>query len=214
MLNHLPLIVVLAFATGVTSKFADLLNEHGVRWFRGAPQLLGVIWALLALGLTLTNSLVAAVWLSTVLFWFYRVKLDHFNHAFAGVCVIGAGLYMMRYHDVSLLAVVALTAWLVLSGELNTFLKRSTANRGVTLFLRLRLRYYAGPLALAAIEGSWAPAVAILAGMAGTELITTWHAGLVRNSRALSLPWGVRYDPMLDESVPTAVKTLVGLATT
>jgi len=213
MLDNLPLIAALAFATGVTSKFADLLNEHGVRWFRGASHLLGAIWALLALCLTLTDSLVAAVWLSTVLFWFYRVKLDHFNHALAGVCVIGAGLYMMRYHDVSLLAVVALTGWLVLSGEVNTFLKRSTDNRGVTLFLRLRLRYYAGPLALAVIEGSWAPAVAILAGMAGTELITAWHAGLVKHSRALSLPWGMRYDPMLDESVPATVKTLATLAT-
>ena len=45
----------------------------------------------------------------------------------------------------------------------------------VRTFVRLRLRYYVGPLAVAVAQHTWMPAAAVVAGMAGTELMTLWH---------------------------------------
>jgi hypothetical protein len=196
------LIAALAFATGLTSKFADLLNEHGVSWFRGSSEVLGVVWGTLALLLTLSDRWVAVLWVSTVLYWFFRMKLDHFNHALAGVCVIIGGLVMAQNDGLSIIAVVVLTTWLCASGVVNTYLKERYRGRGaLQLFLRLRLRYYVGPLLLAAYARSWTAVVAILAGMLGTELVAMWHAHLVSEAVPGSGWFSISYNPAADESV-------------
>lgn len=199
-------VALLAFATGVTSKFADLLNEHGITWFRGADVLSGIVWGLLATALTLTDQWVAVVWAGTVLFWFLRRKLEHFNHAFAGVGVLLAALCMARDGQLSVLAVGLLALWLYASGLLNTALKR----RGLlTRFLRLRLRYYAGPVVVSVVAQSWLPVVAIVAGMLGTELVTGWHAAVARSGSSVEGPLGISYDARLDGTVRVTSEALV-----
>jgi hypothetical protein len=196
-------IAFLAFATGVTSKFADLLNEHGITWFRGAGVLSGLLWGVLATLLTLTDRWVAVVWAGTVLFWFLRCKLDHFNHAFAGVAVLVAALYMAHDRRLSVLAVGLFALWLYVSALVNTELKRRGMLPG---FLRLRLRYYAGPLVVGLLAHSWLPVVAIVAGMLGTELITVWHASVARAGASVSGPLGISYDASQDSAMPVSAE--------
>jgi hypothetical protein len=190
------LVATIAIATGVTSKFADLLNEHGVSWFRLSGPVLGLIWGPLALALTLLDPWVGALWVGTVLYWFLTDKLDHFNHAFAGVCVMLAGLYMAHAGRLPLLATGGLLLWLTASGYLNTYLKTTyPQNTGLQSFLRLRLRYYLGPVVLTVVGHTWLPIVAIAAGMAGTELVTIWHARMDARGLPAQLPFGMAFTP-------------------
>ena len=189
-------VAALAFATGVSSKFADTLNEHGISWFRGAGPASGLVWGPLALALCLTDRLIAMFWVGTVLFWFLTRKLDRFNHAFAGVCVVVAGLHHATRDDSFVLGAVAILAWLSVSSVVNTWLKiRFRDVTALQSFLRLRLRFYAGPIALGVAAGSALPVIAILFGMAGTELVTVWHHRLERRNMRVDLPLGIVYDP-------------------
>lgn len=188
------LVGVLAFVVGVTSKFADLLNEHGFEWGAGSGAWSGLIWAALATVLTLLNSWVAAMWLGTILFWFMRCKLDHFNHAVAGVSVVLASVYLALHQEFPLAAVLGILAWLAVSGEAQNWLKRRYPDRvGLMKFLRLRLRLYVGPFVLSFVGGTWLPVVAIVAGMLGTEIVTVWHSRIAANHRDQDLLLGIRY---------------------
>lgn len=196
----LAIIAALAFATGITSKFADLINEHGISWFKHSSQILGLIWGTLALALTLSDPYAAVVWIATVAYWFLVCKLDNFNHAFAGVCVVLAGIYMYGQGGVSLPLTIGLLVWLTASGYANTYLKRRHRdNVLLQRFLRLRMRYYIGPVVLGAAMGTWVPVVVIAAGMAGTELVTIWHARLERRRMPAHLVAGIRFIPAPDQ---------------
>lgn len=186
----------LALATGVTSKFADLLNEHGLGWFPTASPLSGILWGMCAAALTLTDRWVAAVWVATSLYWFLRCKLDFFNHAFAGVAVLSCGLYLASAGVLPVGATMALFAWLTVSGFANSYAKqRWPEAMRLQRFIRLRLRYYVGPILLAGVVQTWLPAVAVIAGMAGTEWITWWHRRLELRGDRVRLHLGVTYAP-------------------
>ncbi|HZM76400.1 MAG TPA: hypothetical protein VFC19_11765 [Candidatus Limnocylindrales bacterium] len=172
----LLLVAVLSLLTGAVSKISDLFNDDGLEWFPGADPLSGVLWAATGSALVLLDPQVAALWLATVMYWFLRSKLDHFNHAFAGVCISGTGVFCAARGKVDLTVFVGLFAWLAVSGYLNTWLKNRHAadSPGLRRFLRLRLRYYAGPILIALLTTNALPAVSVLAGMAGTEAVTEW----------------------------------------
>jgi hypothetical protein len=93
--------------------------------------------------------------------------------------------------------------WLYLSALVNSELKRRQVLTG---FLRLRLRYYAGPVVVGLVYHSWLPVVAIVAGMLGTELITVWHAAVARGGPEFSGPLGISYDAGLDGAIPASVR--------
>lgn len=187
-LTSIWMVALLSFATGVISKTSDLFNDDGLRWFRGASPLSGVLWGISGSLLVLVNQYVAALWLATVMYWFLRQKLDHFNHAFAGVCISATGFYAAVHGRVDFVAFALLLAWLAVSGYLNTWLKDryGPRNRLLSQFLRLRLRYYAGPVVLAVVVGDPLVAVSVLAGMLGTELTTVWWSRAEASARASS----------------------------
>ncbi|MDX3225237.1 hypothetical protein [Streptomyces sp. ME19-01-6] len=171
--TELVLVSALSLVTGVVSKTSDLFNDDGLTSFPRASELSGLLWALTGALLIAIDPAVAAVWLATVLYWFLRRKLDHFNHAVAGVTMCATGLFAADRGNVHLGGFLALFAWLTASGYANTWLKEKYAARvRLQKFLRLRLRYYAGPLALAVYCADILPAATILCGMLGTEAVT------------------------------------------
>ncbi|HEV3365403.1 MAG TPA: hypothetical protein VG795_14940 [Acidimicrobiia bacterium] len=172
-------IVVLSVAFGFTSKFADLCNEHGVRWFRGADLALGAVWGAAGAALVLTDPAVGAVVVATTLYWFLRVKLEYPNHALAGVLIMLAALALDDRRRPDFLPVLGLLTWLAASGYVNTYLKESfplPEHRRLHRFLRLRLRYYAGPLVYALCIHRVEPLASTIAGFLGTEVLTVWFA--------------------------------------
>ncbi|MGY0064952.1 hypothetical protein ACWY4P_52425 [Streptomyces sp. LZ34] len=182
----LLLIILLSLTTGIVSKISDLFNDDGLRSFTGASELSGIVWAITGSALVFLDNGVAALWLATVLYWFLRRKLDHFNHAFAGVCISGCGILAATHGRVDSTGFLFLLAWLVASGYANTWLKQKYVSHiRLQKFLRLRLRYYAGPIILSIFTTDPMPAASILAGMLGTEAVTIlWNrnAPLIESS--------------------------------
>lgn len=168
------LLLVAAFAFGVTNKLADLMNEHGVYWFKSCDLFFGVIWGAIGASLMLNNANLAAVYLSLTLSWFLALKLDYPNHAIAGVIMVLAAVWMAAHNRLDLTAVVILLIAYALSNLVHRQLKGRTP--GLDRFLRLRLRLYLVPLAFSLIIGDPLPFLATVSGMIGVEITTNYYS--------------------------------------
>jgi hypothetical protein len=123
-----------------------------------------------------------------------RCKLDHFNHAVAGVSIVLSSVYLASHDEFPLVGAFSILAWLAVSGGVQNWLKRRYPDRvGLMKFLRLRLRFYVGPFVLSFFGGTWLPVVAIVTGMLGTEIVSIWHARIAADQCDHDLPLGIRY---------------------
>ncbi|MBI2675961.1 MAG: hypothetical protein HYX24_05860 [Candidatus Aenigmarchaeota archaeon] len=87
-LFSLPMILFYAILYGITMKSADLLDEHGYKWFRGSAILFGVLWGIFGSLLIVSDIHVGNVVLAQVLALIIRMRIDYRNHAIAAVIII------------------------------------------------------------------------------------------------------------------------------
>jgi hypothetical protein len=166
------LLAFFSFMLGITAKYADLYNEHGLKQpFRGAAFLSGLSWGLSGMGMIIVSPLGGLTYIAHVLYWFHRVKLEYTNHALAGVIMVLSGFYFqgefMAAHSGDLVAVYL--AYL-LTGYVQTYFKEN--HPSTKWFWRLRLRIYLIPIAYAIYHNSLDPIIATGFGMIACEIVT------------------------------------------
>ena len=88
---HWPAFIILLVAIlyGSTMKVADLLDEHGLKWFRFAPLLFGILWGVFG-GLLIimgTKEFANAILAMNIAFIF-RMRIDYKNHAVAVTIIL------------------------------------------------------------------------------------------------------------------------------
>lgn len=168
-------LAVCSFVLGITAKYADLYNEHGLsQHFKGASFLSGIIWGLSGLGMIYFSPFGGLTYIAHILYWFQRVKLEYSNHATAGVMMILAGfclqsqfLYEYRFD-----LIFVFLAYLV-TGIIQKYFKLNyPKTKG---FWRLRLRIYLIPLVYGILRQTLDPVIATGFGMIGCELITNLY---------------------------------------
>ena len=81
-------IIIYSALFGITMKIADLLDEHGLRLFKGASLLFGLSWGFFGLLLIMSDAFIASLILATVIGFLVRMKLDYQNHAMAAAIII------------------------------------------------------------------------------------------------------------------------------
>ncbi len=96
-----PLILLYAAFFGFTMKVADLLDEHGMRWFKGDALLFGFLWGFSGILLVLSRNDIANVILAMILAFLVRMRLDYRNHAIASTLIIITFLWKSSF-DMSL----------------------------------------------------------------------------------------------------------------
>lgn len=163
------MILLLSFFFGITTKYADLFNEHGLKPpFRGAEVLAGIAWGVLGGFLIISEEHVAVLFTALVLYWIYQIKLDYLNHAIGGVIMLLVSFgYLKGAHQSEL---VVLTGAYILSGMLHSFLRTR-----VTDIRYLRLRFYLIPLAYSCFIRNFSPFFATLMGLIGVESVNYLH---------------------------------------
>jgi hypothetical protein len=174
MKTILLLAVVMIFL-GWVAKYADLVNEHGLReHFRGAGIISGFLWGAACIALLIVSPLGGLTYVAHILYWFQRVKLEYPNHATAGVMMIlgafwfqGEFLYERRIELLAVFLAYLITGWI------QGYYKK---NRPETRkFWRLRLRIYLVPAVYSVYVWSWEPFLATFFGMIGCEAITALY---------------------------------------
>lgn len=122
-----PLLLVYAFLFGATMKIADALDEHGLKWFKGAPILFGVLWGAFGLMLVIANPIIANVLLARILSYLPRVRLDYANHGIAATIMIVGFIWSSVFIPTLFFAFLAL---FLVFGSLRDFYGKKTKSLG------------------------------------------------------------------------------------
>lgn len=94
------MIILYALLFGITMKIADLLDEHGLKWFKGSALLFGLLEGLVAVLLVLSNTLIANILLAMTLAFIIRNRLDYLNHQVAASIIIIAFLFSQTFNPI------------------------------------------------------------------------------------------------------------------
>lgn len=88
-------IIILIFSAlfGFTLKMADLLDEHHLKLFKGAPLFFGVLWGSIGSFFILTNSTLASFFIAILLHWILRCRIDYLNHGVAASIMLVVFFY-------------------------------------------------------------------------------------------------------------------------
>lgn len=171
MLGTYTAIAAVSFILGIGAKYADLVNEHGLKErFKGVGMLAGFVWGLAGIGMVYLSPLGGLTYIAHILYWFRKVKLEFSNHALAGVMMVLGGFYFQGefYHQHRIELVAVYLAYL-LTGHVQTYFKQNYP--ATRKFWRLRLRIYLVPIAYSLYHGSIEPMLCTGFGMIACELM-------------------------------------------
>ena len=163
---------LLSLFFGVTAKYADLVNEHGLKeYFKGSGILAGLLWGAAGIGILQFSPFAGITYIAHVLYWFQLIKLEFPNHALAGVMILLGGFFfqgdfLFQHRNELFLLYLAYTV----TGYIQSYFKRN--NPSTYQFWRLRLRIYLIPLIYSFYLHNSAPFIATLFGMIGCEVMT------------------------------------------
>ncbi len=82
------LMVTYGLFYGLTMKIADLLDEHGLKLFKGSAIIFGFIWGVFGSLLVIGNNDLANIILAMNLAFIIRNRLDYLNHQIASSIII------------------------------------------------------------------------------------------------------------------------------
>jgi hypothetical protein len=127
---------------GVTMKVADLLNEHGLKWFKGSSTLFGVLWGGFGALLVLLDAEVATIAVAMTVAFIPRGRLDYFNHQLAGAIIIVT--FILTRSAEPVLFIIFLAAFLLFGG-LKDFVDDVLRRQGILKRLTEWMLYYPVP---------------------------------------------------------------------
>jgi hypothetical protein len=173
MTSTLITISILSFFFGFFVDFADLLDEHGLKWFRGSALVCGIIWGVLGSLLVLLNT-DAAFFVSTlVLYWVLKQKLDFLNHAIGGSLVLLTSLLSLPNSGLVTVALCVGFFAQALQGFVGTALKNKYHLEGFKKEL-IRLRHFVPPIAISLAISNWIPLLVFIFFTLGLKLSEIW----------------------------------------
>lgn len=88
ILSNPIILLTSSFLFGISTKIADLQNEHGLKLFKGANILFGILWGFFASLIVIGNALVGTFYLAILLHWILRNKIDYLNHGIAAAMIL------------------------------------------------------------------------------------------------------------------------------
>jgi len=91
------MIIIYALLYGITMKIADLLDEHGLKWFEGSAIIFGILYAIFGVLVMIGNNQIANILLAMVLCMILRKRLDFLNHQIAATIMIIGFLFTATF---------------------------------------------------------------------------------------------------------------------
>jgi hypothetical protein len=175
-----PFIVILISALwGVTEKMADLLNEHGLKWFRGANILFGILWgSFLSLLVINQNVIISNLTFAMLLAYILRYRIDYLNHGIAAVIVIFT--FLINGAIISLGVLILFFLVFSIGGLTHDALTEKPQikkffGRPLNLFFEYRIYIYLIPLIYSIYTGIWMVFLIASAHMLSYEIIRQYY---------------------------------------
>lgn len=153
-LSSITMLIIYAIAYGIAMKIADLLNEHGLKWFKGGPIFFGFLWGIFGAMLIIGNAVIANIVLAMNIAFIIRNRLDYINHQIASSIIIIA--FFLTSEFVPVLFLVFYFTFLIfgsMKDYVDDVLKKKN---GVLALLNEAMLYYPIPtFVYCMIYGDW-----------------------------------------------------------
>lgn len=104
-----PMIILYAILFGLTMKIADLLGEHGLKWFKGSALFFGVLWGIFGALMILSNNFLANFFIAMLIHWTLRYRIDRLEHGIAAAII-----YTVFILNLSNFTFIPLIFWIIL----------------------------------------------------------------------------------------------------
>lgn len=139
----IPMLIIYAVTYGITMKVADLLNEHGLKWFKGSAITFGILWGVFGAMSMIGNSTIANIVLAMNVAFIIRNRLDYINHQIASTIIIIVFLFTSKF--IPPLFLIFYFVFLVF-GSLKDFVDDTLKKKnGIFVFLNEAMLYYPIP---------------------------------------------------------------------
>lgn len=177
------LFAVASFLFGFTTDFADLLDEHGLKWFKFSDITFGVLWGLFGVYIIFTSVSAGLFVIALVLYWLYRGKLDYPNHALAGVMIFLSAFLFFSNNKISLAYVLIPFVALVFSWKLGVYVKLNHKSWG-NLKIVILIRHFIAPLFLSILLNSFYPVYFFTFSIIGSMFSDRWFESFVKKGHS------------------------------
>ena len=152
-LFSLPALLLFAVAYGITMKVADLLDEHGLRWFKGSAIIFGILWGIFGALLVLGDNTVANIILAMNVAFIVRNRLDFLNHKIAASIIIIVFLFTTPFSSVIFAIFYILFLFF---GSLKDYMDDTVKKKGkLWLLTEIMLYYPVSTFIYCLLYGSW-----------------------------------------------------------
>ncbi len=161
--------IVWACLYGITMKIADLLDEHGLHWFKGDQILFGFLWGLFCSLAIITTPALGNAFLADVLAFLVRMRIDYRNHAIATAIVVLSFIMFSTFQPIlffSFFGVFVILGWI--RDELDDTHKRTDWLQKIFEF---SWYYIAAPLVYALLTQDWLLFFAFITYLVGYNVI-------------------------------------------
>lgn len=139
-LFSVSMIIIYAILFGICMKIADLLDEHGLKLFKGSAIIFGILWGLFGFFLVLSNNIIANIMLAMILAFFIRNRLDYMNHKIASLIII---VSFLIYAEFNLVLFLSFFLTFLIFGLLKDYTgDKLKKKKGVLIFLLEAAVYY------------------------------------------------------------------------
>ena len=153
-MNEIIAISISTILYGVTMKVADLLNEHGLKWFRGSAMVFGFAWGVFgSLVIILGGPIIANIVLAMNVAFIIRMRLDYLNHSLAATIIIICFLLSSAFNPIIFLIFYFI---FLIFGSLKDYVGDVLQDNGKLVMLNEPMLYYSIPtLIYSFIFGDW-----------------------------------------------------------
>lgn len=133
------LIIISSIFYGITMKIADLLDEHGLKWFKGSNIIFGFLWGIFGSILVYLNPVIGNILIAMNLAFLVRNRLDYLNHQIAASLIIITFLLTTKLNlELFLIFYIIF----LIFGSIKDFIGDKTKKKGIILILTESALYY------------------------------------------------------------------------
>jgi len=152
LLFSIPMIILYAVLFGSTMKIADLLGEHGLKWFRGGALLFGILFGSFGALMILSSNILANFFIAMLIHWTLRFRIDSLEHGFAGAIMFTTFILNLNNFIFN-----PLIFWIILIpfsifGLLNDLADKKEISGFIAKFVKSEIHYLIIPLILLIID--------------------------------------------------------------
>ena len=154
-LFSVPMLLVYSVLFGLTMKVADLLNEHGLKLFKGSTLLFGILWGSFGATMILGNNILANFFLALLIHWILRYRIDYLNHSVAASIMLIVFLYNLPNFAIDWLLFLVVFVIYSIHGLLNDAADRREIGGIWAKYFESNSHYFTIPIILTFINPAY-----------------------------------------------------------